>query len=261
LIARPIRVLRYHGVRVTALAQAFEEAHQMVPLELVNDLWMLNASAHPEIAYIRKLKRLFDLAAALGLLLVLGPICLIGMVLVWLTDGRPIFYRQTRSGKLGKPFEILKLRTMRRDAEADGVQWSAAKGDSRVTPVGAFLRKFRIDEIPQLVNVLRGEMSFVGPRPERPEFIEQIEREVPFFSERLMLLPGLTGWAQVNYPYGASVEDARRKLEYDLYYLKHMGLLLDLFVILDTIKTVVCGGAKVRTPLRIVLTKTSEVGS
>ncbi len=244
--ARPLRVLRYNGVRVKTLAQAFEDSYQTVAMELVTDLWLLNASSHPEIVYIRKLKRVFDIVVVLGLLLVLGPVCLLGMLVVLITSGRPIFYRQVRSGKLGRPFEILKLRSMRTDAEAGGAQWWAGKSDSRVTPLGGFLRKFRIDEIPQLFNILKGDMSFVGPRPERPEFIEKLVKEIPLFSERLLLPPGLTGWAQVNYPYGASVEDARRKLEYDLYYLKHMGLLLDLFILLDTVKTVVCGGASVR---------------
>ncbi|MDB6140379.1 MAG: sugar transferase [Verrucomicrobiaceae bacterium] len=243
--ARSLRALRYNGVRVTTLAQAFEDSYQTVALELVTDLWLLTASTHPEIVYIRKLKRAFDIVVVLALLLVLGPVCIMGVLLVWLTSGRPIFYRQVRTGRQGKPFEILKLRSMRTDAEVAGAQW-CGKADKRVTPVGNFLRKFRVDEIPQLFNILKGEMSFVGPRPERPEFIEQLVKEIPLFSERLMLPPGLTGWAQVNYPYGASVDDARRKLEYDLYYLKHMGLLLDIFILLDTVKTVLRGGASTR---------------
>ena len=243
--ARSLRVLRYNGVRVTTLAQAFEDSYQTVALDLVTDLWLLTASTHPEIVYIRKLKRAFDIVVVLALLVVLGPICLLGILAVLITSGRPVFYRQVRAGRLGKPFEILKLRSMRTDAEAAGAQWSKGK-DPRVTPLGGFLRKFRIDEIPQLLNILKGEMSFVGPRPERPEFIEQLVKEIPLFSERLLLPPGLTGWAQVNYPYGASVEDARRKLEYDLYYLKHMGLMLDVFILLDTVKTVLKGGVSIR---------------
>jgi lipopolysaccharide/colanic/teichoic acid biosynthesis glycosyltransferase len=151
-----------------------------------------------------------------------------------------------RSGRFGKPFEVLKFRSMLVDAEADGqARWWQAN-DPRETLLGKWLRKFRVDEIPQLVNILRGDMSFVGPRPERPEFVEQLSKEVPFYEERLMLLPGLTGWAQVNYPYGSSVDDARRKLEFDLYYLKHMSLVLDFFVLLDTIRAVVRGGAPTR---------------
>jgi lipopolysaccharide/colanic/teichoic acid biosynthesis glycosyltransferase len=168
------------------------------------------------------------------------------MVLVRLTSQGPIFYRQVRSGRYGKDFEVLKLRTMRVDAEAHGAQWASGRKDSRLTPVGGLLRTFRIDEIPQLWNILQGDMSFVGPRPERPEFVETLSAEIPFFEERLLVQPGLTGWAQVCYPYGASVDDARRKLEYDLYYMKHMSLMLDLFILLDTVRTVVRGGAQRR---------------
>ena len=131
---------------------------------------------------------------------------------------------------------------MRVDAEKDGVKWCAGKNDPRVTPVGNFLRRYRIDEIPQLVHVLFGDMSFVGPRPERPEIIEMLAKEIPFYKERLMVQPGISGWAQVNYPYGASIEDARRKLEYDLYYMKNMSVFLDVFILLDTVRIVLCGG-------------------
>jgi len=153
--------------------------------------------------------------------------------------------------QMGETFLVHKLRTMRIDAEASGPQWSKVGGDSRVTFVGRFLRKFRIDEIPQLWNILRGEMSFVGPRPERPEFTEELAEQIPFFRERLLLRPGLTGWAQVCYPYGSSVDDARRKLEFDLYYIKHMSLSLDAFILLDTVKTVVRGGASERRGVRL----------
>jgi len=136
---------------------------------------------------------------------------------------------------------------MRVDAERHGAVWSSTGRDPRVTPVGAFLRKYRIDEIPQIFNVLRGEMSFVGPRPERPEFTARLDEAIPFNRERLMVQPGITGWAQVNFPYGASVEDAMRKLEYDLYYLKHMGIFLDLFILLDTVRIVLKGGLQQRT--------------
>ncbi|MFZ4764481.1 MAG: exopolysaccharide biosynthesis polyprenyl glycosylphosphotransferase [Roseimicrobium sp.] len=242
-LAGALRVLRYDGIRVDTLAHAFEEDYQTVPLDLVTDAWLLHAAEHPEVVYIRKLKRIFDITTSIGLMILASPVFIVAVLLVWLTSGRPIFYKQIRSGRLGKPFEILKLRTMRRDAERHGAQWSSVKGDTRVTTVGKVLRKFRVDEIPQLWNILRGDMSFVGPRPERPEFVEDLAVQVPFYKERLLLPPGLTGWAQVNYPYAASVEDARHKLEYDLYYLKHMGLLLDLFIILDTVRTVLWGGA------------------
>jgi lipopolysaccharide/colanic/teichoic acid biosynthesis glycosyltransferase len=152
-----------------------------------------------------------------------------------------VFYRQTRVGQFGRPFTIVKFRTMAPDAEArTGPVWSA-KGDARVTRLGSVLRTFRVDEIPQFVNVLRGEMSMVGPRPERPELIGELEKRIPYFSERLNVLPGLTGWAQVRYPYGSTIEDARRKLEYDLYYIKHLSLRLDLQIILSTLRVVVFG--------------------
>ncbi len=249
-LARALRVLRYEGLRVGTLAHAFEECYQMVPLELVTDAWLLHAASHPEVVYIRKFKRAFDICASLGLLMVLGPVCFVGIVLSWFSSGRPLFFRQVRCGRLGKPFEIFKLRTMRMDAERDGAQWSSVKGDKRVTAVGRLLRMFRVDEIPQLWNILRGDMSFVGPRPERPEFVKELAEKVPYYMERMLVPPGLTGWAQVNYPYASSIEDARHKLEYDLYYLKHMGLLLDLFVLLDTVKTVLQGGATLRFPER-----------
>lgn len=240
--------LRYTGVAVLPLIHFFEEVHQYVPLPLVTPDWLLVASGTPEMFYIKKLKRAFDISASLGGLLFLGPVLLIGILLVALTSRGPIFYRQTRVGRFGRLYDLVKLRTMRVDAEKDGAVWAAKAGkDPRATPVGSFLRRYRIDEIPQIFNVLRGEMSFVGPRPERPEFVRQLDEVIPFNRERLMVQPGITGWAQVCYPYGASVEDAKRKLEFDLYYLKHMGWFLDLFILLDTIRIVLKGGLGERT--------------
>ena len=200
------------------------EAHQYVPLQLVTPEWLLSASSMPHRLYIRKLKRAFDIVVSLGFLLFLWPLMLLAALGVLITSGRPILYRQERVGHFGRSFSVAKFRTMRNDAEKDGAKWSSAKGDSRVTLLGGFFRKYRIDELPQLLNILRGEMSFVGPRPERPEFVEMLNSELELNPERLMVQPGLTGWAQVSYPYGASVEDASRKLEYDLYYMKNMSL-------------------------------------
>ena len=243
--------LRYSGVTVMPLVSLFEEVHQLVPLELITAEWLLTASALPHMLYIKKIKRGFDVAVSLlGLVFPFGPIMLLGMLAVRLTSPGPIFYRQVRCGRFGQPFQVVKLRTMRVDAEKDGAVWAATK-DPRVTPVGGFLRKYRIDEIPQLLNVLRGQMSFVGPRPERPEFIEELAQQVPFFHERLMVQPGITGWAQVNYPYGSSVEDAKWKLEYDLYYMKHMSLFLDLFILLDTVRIVLRGGLSTASKERL----------
>ena len=237
--------LRYSGITVMPLVSLCEEIDQYVPLELVSPEWLLHASGEPHLLYIRKVKRLFDIVvSALGLILS-SPLLLLAGAAVRLTSRGPIFFRQVRSGRFGKPFSMLKLRTMRADAEKGGAQWAQGgingSRDPRVTFAGRFLRRFRIDEIPQLWNVLKGEMSFVGPRPERPEMIESLAKDVPYYEERMMVQPGITGWAQVNYPYGATVLDARHKLEYDLYYLKNMGLFLDVFILLDTVRTVFLG--------------------
>ncbi len=242
--------LRYSGVTVMPLIIMCEELDQHVPLELVSPEWLLNASGEPHLLYIRKVKRLFDIVTATLGLLLSAPLLLLAMMLIRLTSPGPVFFYQNRSGRFGRAFTIYKLRTMRLDAEKDGVQWAqgGANGsrDPRVIPFGGLLRKYRIDEIPQLWNVLKGEMTFVGPRPERPEIIADLAKQIPFYEERMMVQPGITGWAQVNYPYGASVLDARRKLEYDLYYLKNMSLFLDVFILLDTVKTVLFGGAESR---------------
>ena len=236
--------LRYSGVQVMPLVSLFEEVHQLVPLELITPEWLLSASAQPHMLYIKKVKRAFDIVVSLFGLLFLGPVMLLGILATKLTSAGPAFYKQVRAGRFGRPFNVIKLRSMRTDAEKHGAVWSTAGKDPRSTPVGNFLRKYRIDEIPQLFNVLRGDMSFVGPRPERPVFIEELAQQIPYFQERLMVQPGITGWAQVNYPYGSSVEDAKWKLEYDLYYMKHMSLFLDLFILLDTVRIVLRGGMK-----------------
>jgi len=233
--------LRYAGINVMPLVNLCEETFQLVPVELVSSEWLLNASAGPGFFYIKKLKRGFDIATSLAGLVFLGPFLLMGMLWIKLVSRGPVFYRQVRCGRFGRPYEVIKLRSMKIDAEKDGVQW-AQNEDPRVIPGGALLRKYRIDEIPQLFNVIKGEMSFVGPRPERPEFTDELAKEIPFFRERLLVQPGITGWAQVNYPYGASVDDARRKLELDLYYMKHMSLVLDLFILLNTVRIILIGG-------------------
>jgi len=232
--------LRYCGVTVVPLVILCEEIDQLVPLELVTSDWLLNASGEPHLLYIRKVKRLFDIvASSIGLVVGL-PLLALGALAIKLTSPGPVIYRQVRSGRFGRTFHMTKLRTMHLNAEVAGAQWST-DNDPRVTFVGRILRRYRIDEIPQLWQVLCGHMSFVGPRPERPEIIDQLAKEIPFYQERLMVQPGITGWAQVSYPYGSSVLDARRKLEYDLYYMKHMSLFLDVFILLDTVRTVLCG--------------------
>ncbi|HTC84426.1 MAG TPA: TIGR03013 family XrtA/PEP-CTERM system glycosyltransferase [Rhizomicrobium sp.] len=184
------------------------------------------------------LKRALDLTISAALLIISMPALLVAMAAVKLEDRGPIFYRQTRVTRGGREFWIYKLRTMRVDAEAKGAQW-ASKNDARTTKVGSFLRQSRIDEIPQLWNVLSGEMSLVGPRPERPVFIEQLSKQIPMYNFRHGVKAGLTGWAQINYPYGASVEDARAKLEYDLYYMKNYSVLRDLSIILQTFRILI----------------------
>lgn len=172
-------------------------------------------------------------------MLVVGlPLILIAGVAVKLDSRGPVFYRQSRVGRYDQPFEVVKIRSMRTDAEAAGQAAWASENDPRVTRVGHVIRKLRIDELPQLWCVLKGEMSIVGPRPERPAFVEELERELPYYAERHMVKPGLTGWAQINYPYGASIEDARAKLEYDLYYTKNYSPFLDLLILLQTVRVV-----------------------
>jgi exopolysaccharide biosynthesis polyprenyl glycosylphosphotransferase len=241
-IGENLRKASFSGARLVTLADVMEESFRLVPINLVTPEWLLMASTLPQRSYVRKWKRLFDVFVSLSVGLFALPILLLGMLWVKIASPEgPVFFRQVRKGRLGRPFDVVKLRTMKVDAESNGPQW-AKKHDSRVFMGGRWLRKFRIDEIPQLINILKGEMSFVGPRPERPEFADQLASEIPFFRERLLVAPGLTGWAQVRYPYGASVDDAIRKLEYDLYYMKHMTITMDLFILLDTARIVLGGG-------------------
>jgi exopolysaccharide biosynthesis polyprenyl glycosylphosphotransferase len=174
--------------------------------------------------------------AFLGLVAV-SPIMIITAIAVRVDSKGPILYRQTRTGRNGVTFELMKFRSMYIDAEKDGAVW-ATENDPRITPVGRFIRKYRIDEFPQFFNVLRGEMSLVGPRPERPEFIEMLSRQIPFYGERHIIRPGITGWAQINYPYGASIEDAKAKLSYDLYYIKNYSIFFDLIIAIGTVQVV-----------------------
>jgi exopolysaccharide biosynthesis polyprenyl glycosylphosphotransferase len=235
--------LRYSGISVMPLIIMCEEVNQRVPLELITHDWLLAASGEPHLLYIKKVKRLFDIVASLVGLVLGTPLVGLAAIAIKLTSPGPAFYRQLRAGRFGRPFTMTKLRSMRTGAEKEGARWSSADGrDDRVTWVGRFLRRYRIDEIPQLWQVLCGNMSFVGPRPERPEIIQRLAEEIPYFEERLMVQPGITGWAQVNYPYGASTLDARRKLEFDLYYLKHMSVFLDVFILLDTVRIILRGG-------------------
>lgn len=239
-----LRSLRYAGAEILPLSDACEDAYHAVPLEIITDAWLFRASNQSQLFYVRKLKRLSDVFLAAFFLGALSPFLLMGAVLVRIASPGPIIFRQERAGRFGRPFTVLKLRTMHLVSEPDGVARWADQEKARIFSIGNFLRTFRIDEIPQLINVMRGEMSFVGPRPEQVSIVEDLAEVIPFYRERLLIQPGITGWAQVNYPYGASVEDAARKLEYDLYYMKHMGIFLDFFILLETVKIILTGGLR-----------------
>jgi sugar transferase (PEP-CTERM system associated) len=227
------------GVQVSDIASFIERETGRVDLATTNPSALIFSDGFSAGQRISRVgKRLFDIGASLAVLVVGLPLILIAGVAVKLDSRGPVFYRQSRVGRYDQPFEVVKIRSMRTDAEAAGQAVWASENDPRVTRVGHVIRKLRIDELPQLWCVLKGEMSIVGPRPERPAFVEELERELPYYAERHMVKPGLTGWAQINYPYGASIEDARAKLEYDLYYTKNYSPVLDLLILLQTVRVV-----------------------
>ena len=226
------------GVHVNDFSSFLERETGRVDLDTVNPSWLIFSDGFSSGRMLSGVaKRAFDIAASCVLLVLTAPMIAAFAILVKLDSKGPAFFRQTRVGLFGQTFELIKLRSMRLDAEAAGAQW-AAMDDPRVTRVGRFIRKARIDELPQAWSVLKGEMSFVGPRPERPEFVAALEEQLSYYAERHMVKPGITGWAQVNYPYGASIEDSRHKLEYDLYYVKNYTPFLDLLILLQTLRVV-----------------------
>ncbi|HFQ81975.1 MAG TPA: TIGR03013 family PEP-CTERM/XrtA system glycosyltransferase [Desulfobacterales bacterium] len=228
---------KLNGVRILAGISFFEKLTGKIMVERVNPDWIIYSSGFSTGRLLNAVKRGIDiLLASLGLILS-APIMLASAIIIKLESPGPVFYLQTRVGLRGKNFKVIKFRSMRQDAESNGAVWAAAN-DNRVTRFGGFARQVRIDELPQLWNVLKGEMSFVGPRPERPVFVEILSKKIPYYSLRHNIKPGVTGWAQICYPYGASEEDALRKLEFDLYYLKNISLSLDSWIIFKTIKTV-----------------------
>lgn len=229
------------GVAVTDLSSFFERESGVVSLNIADPSWLVFTGGFDHSMLRRLSKRMFDLAAAGSLLVVAWPVMLLVALCIWLDSGLPVLYRQVRVGQDGRSFQLLKFRSMRLDAEGDGVARWASSNDSRTTRVGQFIRLTRLDELPQLINVLRGEMSFVGPRPERPQFVDMLNQEVRYYSVRHCMKPGLTGWAQLRYPYGASVNDAAEKLRYDLFYVKNHGLLFDLMIMLQTVEVVLFG--------------------
>jgi exopolysaccharide biosynthesis polyprenyl glycosylphosphotransferase len=228
------------GIRIVTFAQLYEQTLQRVPVQHVDRDWLLGSFSEAIRARDASaiLKRAFDLAGALAGLAALAVLAPFMAAAIWLEDRRPVFFSQTRVGRAGAIFQILKFRTMVRDAEDGDGPRGASADDPRVTRVGRLLRRTRLDELPNLVNVLRGEMSLVGPRPERPELVAVLEDRVPFYRTRLMARPGLTGWAQVNQPYADPIASASDKLEYDLYYLKHRTLAFDLWILMRTVGTV-----------------------
>jgi sugar transferase (PEP-CTERM system associated) len=226
------------GVLVSDFASFLERETGRIDLNSVNPSWLIFSDGFASGQAVSSVvKRGFDIVASLVLLIVTLPLVIVTAIAIKLESAGPAFYRQRRVGLYNQPFEIVKLRSMRSDAEVAGVQW-ASVDDPRVTRIGRLIRKLRIDELPQAWTVLTGRMSFVGPRPERPHFVSSLEEALPFYAERHMVKPGITGWAQINYPYGASVEDARNKLEYDLYYAKNYSPFLDLLILLQTLRVV-----------------------
>jgi sugar transferase (PEP-CTERM system associated) len=240
----PLRSLlecRLNGVQVTDLARYFERVHGRVPIESLKVSWLIYGDGYRQGWLRGFVKRLFDILATAILLVFTLPIMAIMALSIAIESRGPVIYRQDRVGRGGKKFTLLKFRSMGLDAEKDGRPSWAAANDARVTRVGRFMRRTRVDELPQLINVLRGEMSLVGPRPERPEFVAMLTEQIPFYAVRHSVKPGITGWAQVRYSYGSTIEHAVKKLEYDLYYVKNHTLLLDLLILTDTVRVVMIG--------------------
>ncbi|VAW92805.1 FIG071646: Sugar transferase [hydrothermal vent metagenome] len=228
------------GVDMVDILQFFERETSKIKLDHLHPSYLLFSDGFQQGIARQNVKRLFDVVISGLFLLVTWPIMALTALLILLESGfgQPILYRQVRVGEDGKPFQVLKFRSMRTDAEKDGkAQW-AVKNDTRITKVGGFIRKARIDELPQIFNVFKGDMSFVGPRPERPEFVGELSDKIPYFSERHRIKPGITGWAQLSYPYGSSEKDSLEKLQYDLYYVKNHSLFLDFLILLQTVEVI-----------------------
>ena len=238
LVIEKLVTCKLMGVRIMDYPSFFEVTTGKIPVEDINPSWLVQSSGFFITPFVRLMKRIIDVLLASTLLLVTLPLLPVIACGIKLTSKGPVFYLQKRVGVNGRLFTIFKFRSMADNAEQDtGASW-ARQNDPRVTPIGAFMRKTRIDELPQLVNVLKGDMSFIGPRPERPEFVEKISRVTPYYLERHAVKPGITGWAQVMYPYGASLGDSVEKLRYDLYYINNLSFFLEILIVLETIKVV-----------------------
>ena len=232
---------KFAGIAVIDMLTFLERETGRVKVDLMNPSWLIFSEGF-SVSVLSKLgSRSMDIVVATAMFVLLSPLMVLAAVAIWFEDGRPVLYRQHRVGLMGKVFTVYKFRSMITSAEADGKPRWAGTGDQRVTRVGRIFRKLRIDELPQLLNVLRGDMSLVGPRPERPEFVEKLAISIPYYHERHVVKPGLTGWAQLCYPYGSSEQDAMEKLQYDLYYIKHKSVVFDLVVLLQTVEVVFWG--------------------
>ena len=238
-IARDLLQAKLGGRMVVDIRSFYEHVVQRLPLSQINEEWLLLSEGFSlnTRGSLRRLKRALDVLISLLLLIPAAPVMVLTALAIRLESPGPVIYRQDRVGLHEKEFTVYKFRSMRTDAEKHGAVWASAN-DSRVTRVGRLIRKVRIDELPQIWNILKGDMSFIGPRPERMAFVSRLKEQIPYYSLRHTVKPGLTGWAQVCYPYGASEEDARHKLEYDLYYIKNMSILLDMHIIFKTVGVV-----------------------
>lgn len=234
---------RMSGIEIIDVLTFFEREIGKIRLDILHPSWLIFSDGFQKNPLRESSKRLFDISAGLLLLSVTWPIMILASIAIFIESGMagPILYRQIRIGCDGQPFVVLKLRSMRNDAESDGEARWAEKNDSRITRVGSVIRRYRIDELPQIFNVLRGDMSFVGPRPEQPDFVNELSKNIPYYSERHRVKPGITGWAQLCYPYGASEEDALEKLQFDLYYIKNHSLFLDLVILIQTAEVILWG--------------------
>ncbi len=229
------------GIEIVDLPSFFERETGQIQIESLNPSWMIFSDGFQRSSVKDMAKRFFDIVSSSVLLLTTLPVFLITALFIWIESGSPVLYRQERVGEYGRIFKVLKFRSMRHNAEPDGVPQWAGKQDDRITRFGKIMRKLRIDELPQVFNVLKGDMSFVGPRPERPYFVQELTKKISYYSSRHTVRPGITGWAQIRYSYGASVEDALQKLQYDLYYVKNHSLFLDLIILLQTMQVILFG--------------------
>jgi sugar transferase (PEP-CTERM system associated) len=232
---------KFAGIAVTDLLTFLERETGRVKVDLMNPSWLIFSEGFSVSVLSKLASRSLDVAITTLMLVVLSPLMVLAALAICVEDGQPVLYRQMRVGLMGKVFTVYKFRSMIKDAEADGEARWAGTSDDRVTRVGRIFRKTRVDELPQLLNVLRSDMSLVGPRPERPEFVDKLATTIPYYHERHVVKPGLTGWAQLCYPYGSSEQDAMEKLQYDLYYIKHKSVVFDLVVLLQTVEVVFWG--------------------